>query len=43
MYFYLESKGHVHLLFLMDKNEQEDLDSAQRAVLRQLMDRIKGQ
>ena len=28
MYLYLERKDHIHLLFLFDKNEQEDLDPA---------------
>jgi len=30
MYLYLERRGHVHLLFLFDKDEQEDLNPAQR-------------
>jgi hypothetical protein len=41
MYLYLERKGHIHLLFLFDKDEQEDLNSAQRSFLRQLVERIK--
>src|SRR5208282_6404968 len=41
MYLYVERKDHIHLLFLFDKDEQEDLNSAQRAFLRQLVDRIK--
>jgi len=41
MYLYLEHKDHIHLLFLFDKNEQEDLNTAQRAFLRQLVERIK--
>ena len=41
MYLYLEHRDHVHLLFLFDKNEQEDLNPAQRNFLRQLVDRIK--
>lgn len=41
MYLYLERKGHIHLLFQFDKDEQEDLNPAQRAFLRQLVDRIK--
>jgi hypothetical protein len=42
MYLYLERRGHIHLLFLFDKDEQEDLNTAQRAFLKQLVDRIKG-
>jgi len=41
MYLYLERKDHIHLLFLFDKNEQEDLNLAQRSFLRQLVERIK--
>ena len=41
MYLYLERKGHIHLLFLFDKDEQEDLNPAQRALLRQLVGNIK--
>lgn len=43
MYLYLEHKSHVHLLFLFAKNEQEDLDSAQRDLLRQIVKEIKAQ
>lgn len=42
MYLYLERRDHIHLLFLFDKDEQEDLSPAQRALLRQLVDAIKG-
>jgi len=41
MYLYVERRGHIHLLFLFDKDEQEDLNPAQRAFLRQLAGRIK--
>lgn len=41
MYLYLERKDHVHLLFIFDKDEQEDVNPAQRALLRQLVDAIK--
>ena len=41
MYLYLEHKDHIHLLFLFDKGEQEDLNTAQRAFLRQLVEHIK--
>ena len=41
MFLYLERRSHVHLLFLFDKNEQEDLNPAQRAFLRELAGRIK--
>jgi hypothetical protein len=41
MYLYLERREHIHLLFLFDKNEQEDLNPAQRAFLRELVEHIK--
>jgi hypothetical protein len=41
MYLYLDRRDHIHLLFLFDKNEQEDLNPAQRAFLRQLVENIK--
>jgi hypothetical protein len=41
MYLYLERKDHIHLLLLFDKNEQEDLSPAQRAVLAQLASQIR--
>jgi hypothetical protein len=34
LYLYLERRGHIHLIFLLDKNEQEDLDSKERAILK---------
>ncbi len=42
-YFYLllERRNHIHLLFLFDKDEQEDLTSAERAALRRLVAEIK--
>lgn len=33
LYLYLERIAHVHLLFLLDKNEQEDLSTEQRKTL----------
>lgn len=43
IYLYLEHKNHIHLLFLFTKNEQEDLDTAQRAALRRMVEEIKAQ
>ena len=40
LYLFLAHKDHVHLLFLLDKDEQEDLSSAERAVLRRLVAEI---
>ena len=40
-YLYLEDRGHVHLLLLLDKNEQEDLTSAQRTIVREMVAGIR--
>lgn len=42
MHLYLEHKDHIHLLFLLDKDEQEDLDEAQRKALRQMVVALKN-
>jgi hypothetical protein len=41
LYLYLEHCSHIHLLFLLDKNEQADLSSEERSRLRELVDKIK--
>jgi hypothetical protein len=38
---YLEHRSHVHLLFLLDKNEQEDLSPGERGRVRELVAKIK--
>jgi len=40
-YLFLEDRGHIHLLVLLDKDEQEDLSASERAVLRDLVQGIK--
>lgn len=40
-YLYLERRDHIHLLILLDKDEQEDLDSQERAALRQMVAELK--
>ena len=42
MHLYLARRDHIHLLFLLDKNEQEDLDEKQRKALRQMVADLKG-
>jgi hypothetical protein len=42
LYLYLERRGHIHLLFLLDKNEQEDLDDDQRRSLRSIVAELKS-
>ncbi|MFZ0820911.1 MAG: type II toxin-antitoxin system RelE/ParE family toxin [Candidatus Acidiferrales bacterium] len=41
LYLYVAQRDHIHLLYLLDKNEQEDLTTEQRTVLRQLAGRVK--
>jgi hypothetical protein len=41
LYLFLARQDHVHLLFLLDKDEQEDLTSAERAILRRLVAQIE--
>lgn len=38
---YLERKQHIHLLFLLDKNEQEDATEEQRKQMREWATQIK--
>ena len=38
---YLEKRDHIHLLYLLDKDEQEDLSNDERKVLRALVAEIK--
>ncbi len=42
LYLFLEHKGHVHLLYLLDKDEQEDLSSEERTALRKMVAALKG-
>jgi len=41
LFLYLEDRGHIHLLYLLDKDEQEDLSNDERKVLRELVASIK--
>lgn len=41
LYLFLARQEHVHLLFLLDKDEQEDLTAAERVLLRRLVAEIK--
>ena len=41
LYLYLEDRGHIHLLYLLDKNEQADLSGEERTALRTLVEEIK--
>jgi hypothetical protein len=40
-YLFLERRDHIHLLMLLDKDEQEDLDPQQRTTLRRMAAELK--
>lgn len=41
MHLYLEHRDHIHLLFLLDKDEQEDLNTEQRKALRKMVAELR--
>lgn len=41
LFLYLQNQDRIHLLYLLDKDEQEDLSNDERRVLRALVARIK--
>ncbi len=41
MHLYLERRDHIHLLFLFDKNEQEDLSEKERKALRLMVNELR--
>lgn len=40
-FLYLERKEHIHLVLLLDKDEQEDLSNDERRQLRKIVEAIK--
>lgn len=40
-YLYLQNRQHIHLLLLLDKNEQADITNVERKALKSLVDAIK--
>ena len=42
MHLYLKHRDHIHLLFLLDKDEQEDLTTEQRRNLRLIVAELKS-
>jgi len=40
-YLHLQRREHIHLLILLDKHEQEDLGSQERAALRRMVAELK--
>ena len=41
LFLYLENRSHIHLLYLLDKDEQEDLSNVERKALRALVGQIR--
>lgn len=41
MHLYLEHRDHIHLLFLLDKDEQEDLSNEQRRAIRRMITELR--
>lgn len=41
LYLYLQRRSHIHLLFMLDKNEQEDLTAEQRKAVNQMVAELK--
>ena len=41
LFLYLENRSHIHLLYLLDKDEQEDLSNEERKALRALVGQIR--
>ena len=41
LYLYFERRRHIYLLFLLDKNEQEDASDQQRKQIQEWVARIK--
>lgn len=42
LFLYLEDRNRIHLLYLLDKHEQEDLSADERRVLRAWVSEIKA-
>lgn len=42
LFLHLEDRSHIHLLYLLDKDEQEDLSKDECKVLRAWVSEIKG-
>lgn len=42
LFLYLQHRNHIHLLYFLDKDEQEDLSNEERKMLRDVVNAIKG-
>jgi len=40
-YLYLEHRQHIHLLLMLDKDEQEDLSNEERTIVRTMVTDLK--
>lgn len=40
-YLYLEHRQHIHLLLVLDKDEQADLSNEERAIIRGMVTELK--
>lgn len=43
LYLNVPARAHIHLLYLFGKDEQEDLDAGERAMLRKMAEQIRIQ
>lgn len=41
LYYYVEHRGHIYLIYLFAKNEQDNLTAAQNRIIASLVDRLK--
>jgi len=41
LYLHLEARRHIHLLYILDKGEQEDLTQDERTILKNLVAEIR--
>lgn len=43
LYYYVEHRGHIYLIYLFAKGEQDNLTPAQKRIIARLVDIIKGE
>lgn len=43
LYYYVEHRGHIYLIYLFAKAEQDNLTAGQKRLIAQLVDIIKGE
>ena len=42
LYYYVEHRGHIYLIYLFAKDEQDNLTAEQKRLIAKLVDIIKG-